>query len=374
MDPKSITDLDLPPRILLGPGPSMVPSRVLRAISTPLVGYLDPTYVSVMSEVKDLLRYTFKTENKFTLPISGTGSAGMEAALCNFIEPGDPVLVAVNGFFGERIADMAQRYGAEVDRITRPWGEVFSPEEIKKALEKKRYKLLTLIHGETSTGTVQTNVAEIASAAHLHGALLVLDTVASLGGVPVDVDGWDVDICYSGSQKCISAPPGLAPITVSSRAWETHLQRKNPVPNWYLDFSGIWRYWGDSPAYHHTGPANMVFALREALRLVVEEGLENRISRHMENAEILWSGLERLGLPPHVPVEYRLASLTTPKLPENLDGPTIRQKLLNEFNIEIAGGFGPLAGKIWRIGLMGFSSRLENVTLLLSCLERLTSN
>jgi alanine-glyoxylate transaminase/serine-glyoxylate transaminase/serine-pyruvate transaminase len=298
----------------------------------------------------------------------------MEAALCNFIEPGDPVLVAVNGFFGERIADMAQRYGAEVDRITRPWGEIFSPEEINKALGKKRYKLLTVIHGETSTGTVQTNVAEIASAAHLHGALLVLDTVASLGGVPVDVDGWDVDICYSGSQKCISAPPGLAPITVSSRAWETHLQRKNPVPNWYLDFSGIWRYWGDSPAYHHTGPANMVFALREALRLVLEEGLEKRISRHKENAEILWSGLERLGLPPRVPVDYRLASLTTPKLPKSLDGPAIRHKLLNEFNIEIAGGFGPLAGKIWRIGLMGFSSRLENVTLLLSCLEKLTSN
>jgi len=346
MDPKLITDLDLPPRILLGPGPSMVPSRVLRAMASPLVGYLDPTYVSVMSEVKDLLRYTFQTQNKFTLPISGTGSAGMEAALCNFIEPGDPVLVAVNGFFGERIADMAQRYGAEVDRITRPWGEVFSPEEINQALEKKRYKLLAVIHGETSTGTVQTNVAEIASAAHLHGALLVLDTVASLGGVPVDVDGWEVDICYSGSQKCISAPPGLAPITVSSRAWETHLKRKNPVSNWYLDFSGIWRYWGDSPAYHHTGPANMVFALREALRLVLEEGLENRIRRHRENAEVLWSGLESIGLPPRVPKDYRLASLTTPKLPESLDGPAIRERLLNEFNVEIAGGFGPLAGKI----------------------------
>ena len=368
---KQITDLELPPRILLGPGPSMVPSRVLRALASPPVGYMDPAYVKVMAEVKELLRYTFRTHNAFTLPISGTGSAGMEASLCNFIEPGDEVLIAVNGFFGERLADMAGRYGATVDCIKRPWGEIFTPEEIELAIAKKRYKLLAIVHGETSTGAAQTRVGEIAAAAHHYGALLVLDTVASLGGIPVDVDGWGVDICYSGSQKCLSAPPGLAPITVSPRAWEILEKRKTPVANWYLDLRGIWRYWGDSPAYHHTGPANMVFALREALRLIVEEGLENRIVRHQTNAETLWDGLVEMGLPPCVPIEYRMASLTTPQLPNGLDEAVIRKRLLEEYNVEIAGGFGPLAGRIWRIGLMGFSSRKENVALLLSVLEKL---
>jgi alanine-glyoxylate transaminase/serine-glyoxylate transaminase/serine-pyruvate transaminase len=371
LEKMQFADLDLPPRILLGPGPSMVPSRVLRAMATPPVGYMDPTYIKVMAEVKTLLRATFRTQNAFTLPISGTGSAGMEAAVCNFIEPGDNVLVAVNGFFGERLADMAGRYGAVVDRVERPWGEIFTPDEIDTALGKNRYKLLAMVHGETSTGTVQIEVDKIAGVAHRHGALLILDTVASLGGVPVDVDGWDVDICYSGSQKCLSAPPGLAPITVSPRAWEVLERRTIPVANWYLDMKGIWRYWGDSPAYHHTGPANMVFALREALRIVVEEGLENRILRHRDNAELLWDGLEQLGLPPRVPLAYRLASLTTPSLPEGLDESAIRKQLLESYNIEIAGGFGPLAGLVWRIGLMGFSSRAENVSLLLAILAKL---
>jgi alanine-glyoxylate transaminase/serine-glyoxylate transaminase/serine-pyruvate transaminase len=236
---------------------------------------------------------------------------------------------------------------------------------------KKRYKLLAMVHGETSTGTVQIEVGKISSVAHRHGALLILDTVASLGGIPVDVDEWDVDICYSGSQKCLSAPPGLAPITVSPRAWEALEARQSPVANWYLDMKGIWRYWGDSPAYHHTGPANMVFALREALRIVVEEGLENRMVRHRENAENLWDGLEHLGLSPRVPRPYRMASLTTPLLPEGLEEAAIRKQLLDNYNIEIAGGFGPLAGLIWRIGLMGFSSRAENVSLLLAILAKL---
>jgi len=295
----------------------------------------------------------------------------MEAALCNFIEPGDPVLIAVNGFFGERLADMASRYGAKVDRIDRPWGEVFTPDEIDVALQKDQYKLFAIVHGETSTGTVTSRVDEIAAAVHRHGALLVLDTVATLGGVPVDVDGWDVDICYSGSQKCLSAPPGLAPITVSPRAWDVVEKRQIPVANWYMDFKGIWRYWGDTPAYHHTGPANMVFALREALRLVLEEGLENRMARHQANAEMLWAGLENLGLPPRVPEKDRMFSLTTPQLPNDLDEAKIRKQLLDEFNLEIAGGFGPLAGKIWRIGLMGYSSRKEHVALLLAVLENL---
>ena len=373
MEINNLTDLDLPPRILLGPGPSMVPPSVLRAMASPLVGYLDPSYLEVMSEVKDLLRYTFKTQNKHTLPISGTGSAGMEAALCNFIEPGDSVLIAVNGFFGERMAEISQRYGAEVDTISLPWGSIFSIKEIKQRLSKKHYKLLALIHGETSTGTVQTDISGIADQVHQQGAILILDTVASLGGVPVEVDDWDVDVCYSGSQKCLSAPPGLAPITISPRAWEIIENRTNKVANWYLDLLGIWRYWGDSPSYHHTGPASMIFALREALRLVVEEKIENRIIRHRNIAEVLWEGLENLGLSPRVPLEYRLASLTTPLLPQGLDETSIRSRLLNKFNIEIAGGFGPLAGKIWRIGLMGFSCQKENVTLLLSSLEKLLS-
>jgi alanine-glyoxylate transaminase/serine-glyoxylate transaminase/serine-pyruvate transaminase len=371
MEASHYKDLDLPARILLGPGPSMVPARVLRAMATPPVGYMDPTYLAVMQETKELLRYVFQTKNAFTVPISGTGSAGMETALCNFIEPGDDVLIAIQGFFGERLADMASRYGAKVDRIEKPWGEIFTPQELEAALGRKQYKLLAIVHGETSTGAVQTHVDEIAAAAHKHDALLVLDTVASLGGVPINVDGWDVDICYSGSQKCLSAPPGLAPITIGPRAWEVLEKRKSPVANWYLDIKGINRYWGDTPAYHHTGPSNMIFALRESLRMVAEEGLENRMVRHRTNAERLWDGLEELGIPPRAPLEYRLASLTTAQLNDSFDEAAVRTTLLNEYNVEIVGGFGPLAGQIWRIGLMGYSSRRENVELLLALLRKL---
>jgi alanine-glyoxylate transaminase/serine-glyoxylate transaminase/serine-pyruvate transaminase len=280
-------------------------------------------------------------------------------------------LIAIQGFFGERLADMAARYGAKVDRVEKPWGEIFTPEELEAALSRKEYKLLAIVHGETSTGCVQTRVDEIAAAAHNHGALLVLDTVASLGGVPIDVDGWDVDICYSGSQKCLSAPPGLAPITVGARAMEVLEKRQTPVANWYLDITGINRYWGDTPAYHHTGPSNMVFALREALRMVAEEGLEARMDRHHTNAELLWEGLAKLGIPPRAPLEYRMASLTTAQLHEVFDEAAIRSTLLHDYNVEIVGGFGPLAGQIWRIGLMGYSSRRENVELLLALLKKL---
>jgi len=340
-------------------------------MATPPVGYMDPTYLAVMQETKELLRYVFQTKNDFTVPISGTGSAGMETALCNFIEPGDDVLIAIQGFFGERLADMATRYGANVDRVEKPWGEIFTPEELDTALSQKKYKLLAIVHGETSTGCVQTRVDEIAAAAHKNGTLLVLDTVASLGGVPVDVDGWDVDICYSGSQKCLSAPPGLAPITVGPRAMDVLEKRQSTVANWYLDIKGINRYWGDTPAYHHTGPSNMVFALREALRMVAEEGLTARMDRHRANAELLWKGLTVLGVPPRVPLDYRMTSLTTAQLHHGFDEATIRGKLLHEYNVEIVGGFGPLAGQIWRIGLMGFSSRRENVELLLALLKKL---
>jgi len=373
MDFHRYTDLNLSPRILLGPGPSMVPPRVLRSMSTPLVGHLDPEFITLMQEVQQLLRYVFQTDNELTVPISGTGSAGMEAALCNFIEPGDRVLIAIQGYFGERLFDMAGRYGAQVDRIDRPWGQVFEPGEVKAALQKGTYKLLAIVHAETSTGARQPGIAEIAAAAHENGSLLVLDTVTSLGGLPVEIDAWDVDIAYSGTQKCMSAPPGLAPLTVSPRAREILHNRKTKVANWYLDLSMLEKYWGNERTYHHTAPITMNYALREALRMVAEEGLEARFARHQANAELLWAGLEDMDLPLLVPMEHRLPSLTTPKVPPSVDEAAVRRQLLNEYNIEIAGGFGPLKGQIWRIGLMGFSSRPENVLLLLAALRALLS-
>ncbi len=373
MEATQFKDLDTSARILLGPGPSTAPARVLRAMATPLVGHLDPEFLAVMDEVQQLLRHVFQTENRLTIPVSGTGSAAMEASLCNFIEPGDRVLVAVNGYFGERLCDMAGRYGAQVDRIERPWGQVFDPGEIDQALESGAYRLLALVHAETSTGALQPGIKEIASAAHRHGALLVLDTVTSLGGLPVEIDDWDVDVAYSGTQKCLSCPPGLGPLTVSPRAQEVLAQRKTPVGNWYLDLTLVSKYWGTERTYHHTAPVSMNFALREALRIAVEEGLEPRFERHRANAELLWDGLEALDLPPLVPQQNRLPTLTTPRLPPSVDDLQVRSRLLNEYNIEIAGGFGPLAGKVWRIGLMGYSSRRENVRLLLAALEDLLS-
>jgi alanine-glyoxylate transaminase/serine-glyoxylate transaminase/serine-pyruvate transaminase len=343
-------------------------------MATPLLGHLDPEFLKVMDEEQALLRLVFQTKNELTLSVPGTGSAGMEAALSNFIEPGDHVLVAIMGFFGERLAEMATRYGAQVDRLERAWGQNFDPADVEQALKAKKYKLLAMVHAETSTGALQTHVPEIAAAAHHAGALIVLDTVTSLGGLPVEIDRWDVDIAYSAAQKSLSCPPGLAPITVSERAHEVLHNRKTPVANWYLDLTGLEKYWGPAHAYHHTAPISTHFALREGLRIVLEEGLEARFARHRTHAEILWEGLEALDLPPLVPIDYRLATLTTPQLSPSIDDMTVRRRLLDEYNIEIAGGFGPLKGKVWRIGLMGFSSRRENVVLLLSALRDLLQN
>jgi len=365
------SDLNPSPRLLLGPGPSPVHPRVLRAMSTPVIGHLDPEFLNIMNETQQLLRYVFQTKNELTIPISGTGSAGMEAALCNFIEPGDNVLIAVMGYFGERMVDMARRYGANVDRLDKPWGEIFDPAEIEKQLRQKKYKLFAFVHAETSTGAQQLNVKEIAALAHAHGALVVMDCVTSLGGVPVEIDAWDVDIAYSCSQKCLSCPPGLAPLTVSPRAREVLRARKTPVANWYLDLTMVEKYWGNERTYHHTAPITMNYALREGLRIVAEEGLEARWARHRANAEMLWAGLEELDLPPFVPPHYRLPSLTTCVLSPRLDDVTGRKRLLDEYNIEVAGGFGPLKGKIWRIGLMGYGSRRENIALLLTALRNL---
>jgi alanine-glyoxylate transaminase/serine-glyoxylate transaminase/serine-pyruvate transaminase len=363
-------ELDIPARTLLGPGPSTVDPRVLRAMAAPLVGHLDPTFLELMDRTQLMLRQVFETHNPLTLAVPGTGSAGMEAALANIIEPGDSVLVCSNGFFSLRMAEMARRYGAQVQLISRPWGEIFTPSEIKQALEAQPAKIVALVHAETSTGALQP-LDEIAQIVHQYGALLLVDAVTSLGGLPVRVDATGIDICYSGSQKCLSCPPGLAPITLSQRAEQALSARKIPVANWYLDLNLLGKYWGSERAYHHTAPISTVYAFYEGLRLAVAEGLAARWERHTRNARLLWDGLEALGMTLHVPLEYRLPSLTTVRIPQGVDDVQIRGRLLKEYNLEIGGGLGELKGKVWRIGLMGYSSRPENVLLLLAALGKL---
>lgn len=363
-------EINMPPRTLLGPGPSMADPRVLKAMATPLVGYLDPKFVELMDNTQHLLRYVFQTENRLTLPVSGTGTAAMEAAVANIVEPGDAVLVCVNGYFGLRIAEMAERYGGEVETITRPWGEIFSAEEVDQALQKRPAEVVAIVHAETSTGALQP-LEEIVEVVHRHEAVLIVDAVTSLGGVPVRIDDWGIDVAYSGSQKCLSCPPGASPITFGPRAEAKLANRASKVSNFYLDLTILQKYWGKERSYHHTAPISANYALYEGLRLVAEEGLGNRWNRHRQNAELLWTGLEDLGLTLHVPVEYRIPSLTTVRIPEGVEDLAIRKALLSQFNIEISGGFAELAGKVWRIGLMGFSSREENVLLLLSALKKL---
>jgi len=367
IDPDSYPELQNPPRILLGPGPSMVHPRVLRAMASPLVGHLDPYFLEVMERTQDLLRMVFETQNQLTIPISGTGSASMEASLANLIEPGDEILICINGYFGLRLVDMAQRYGAEIRTIDRPWGEIFTVDEVRDALAQKPAKIVAIVHAETSTGALQP-LGDISRVVHESGSLLLVDAVTSLGGIPVQVDEMEIDICYSGSQKCLSCPPGLGPITLSPRAGQVLSERKSQVANWYLDLTMIQKYWGTERSYHHTAPISANFALYEGLRVIAEEGLEARWARHRRNAEVLWQGVENLGLELHVPLADRLPSLTTVRIPEGVDGAQIQSRLMKDYNIEIAGGLGELKGKVWRIGLMGYSSRLENVTLLLAAL------
>lgn len=368
--PESFPSLDTPERILLGPGPSMVHPRVLQAMSRPLVGHLDPTFLQVMDRIQSLLRYTFQTENHLTIPVSGTGSAAMETAIANLVEPGDGVLVCVNGYFGLRLAEMARRYGAQVQTITRPWGEVFTADEVEQAMQAHRPKVVAIVQAETSTGAEQP-LDDIARIVHAGGAVLIVDAVTSLGGVPVRVDDIGIDVCYSGTQKCLGCPPGLGPITVGPRAEEILRTRTRPVANWYLDLTIVQKYWGKERTYHHTAPISSNFALYEGLRIVAEEGLEARWARHRRNAERLWSGLEALDLTLHVPPSHRLTTLTTVRVPDGVDEAGVRKSLLEDYNIEIAGGLGELKGKVWRIGLMGYSSTPENVDLLLGALEKI---
>lgn len=362
--------LQPPSRVLLGPGPSNVHPRVLRAMSIPLVGHLDPAFLSLMDETKRLLQFVFQTRNELTIPISGTGSAGMEACFVNLLEPGDDAVVCVNGVFGTRMADIVERCGARLIRVEAPWGRVIEPSEIAAALQRcRRPKLVALVHAETSTGAWQP-LEEIAPLAHAAGALLVVDTVTSLGGCPVRVDAWDIDACYSGTQKCLSCPPGLSPVTFGARAVEVLHRRKTKVQSWYLDLTMIEKYWGSERVYHHTAPITMNYALHEALQIIEEEGLEARWRRHERNHQALKAGLAALGLTIASQEDHQLWTLNSVRIPPGVDDARVRNALLNEFDIEIGGGLGPLKGQTWRIGLMGESSSAANVLLLLSALER----
>lgn len=362
----------VPTRVLMGPGPSDVHPRVLKALSTPLVGHLDPAFLALMNEVRDLLRQVFGTKNELTLAMSGTGSAGMETVFVNLIEPGDRVVIGVNGLFGQRMVDVASRCGAKVIPVTAAWGEPIAPEAVEKALKQADgpVKAVAVVHAETSTGVWQP-LADIGRLAHEHGALFIVDAVTSLGGVPVEVDKNGIDACYSGTQKCLSVPPGLSPVTFSPRAQDVIRSRKTKIQSWYLDLSMIQQYWGEERFYHHTAPISMLYALREGLQVLVDEGLENVYRRHLELGRRLQAALEDMGLVLHVAEAFRLPQLTTVRVPEGVDEAAIRRRLLEEFGIEIGGGLGELKGKVWRVGLMGYSCQLKNVVLFTSALRQL---
>lgn len=359
-----------PPRLLMGPGPSNVAASVLQAMSRPLVGHLDPTFVQMMEEIKGMLRSVFQTQNEMTFPISGTGSAGMEFCLVNLIEPGDEVIIGVNGVFGMRMVDVAERCGARVTKVDAPWGRIIEPRQIEDALKNCRPKVVAIVHAETSTGAL-TPIEEISKLVHDAGALLVLDTVTSLGGCPVKLDAWQVDAVYSGTQKCLSCPPGLSPVSLSKRALETAARRKKKVQSWYLDVNLLASYWGQERVYHHTAPISMNYAFHESLRLTLAEGLEARWRRHQSNHETLKSGLAALGLRLAAQEGHQLWQLNTVTVPEGVDEAAVRKRLLTDFNIEIGAGLGPLKGKIWRVGLMGETSTRENVKVFLRALGQI---
>jgi alanine-glyoxylate transaminase/serine-glyoxylate transaminase/serine-pyruvate transaminase len=368
--PENVAELDPPGRLLLGPGPSPVHPRVTRALAAPALGHLDPALLQYLEETSGLLRGVFRTLNKTTLAVSGTGMAGMEAVLGSLLEPDDKLVVCAAGFFGLRIAELAARMGVSVTKVEKEWGQVFTPEEVEKAVAAARPKAVAIVHAETSTGALQP-MGGLGAIAERHGALLVADCVTSLGGVPVEIDGWGVDAAYSGSQKCLGGPSGMSPVTLSPRARDAIRARKRPAHAWYLDLDLLERYWCGDHAYHHTISSALVYALREGLRLVVEEGLDARFERHRRNAELLWHGLEAMGLTLHVAAEHRIPSLTTVRVPEGVDEAQVRTRLREDYGIEIGAGLGPLKGKVFRIGLMGHGSQKANVTLLLAALADL---
>ncbi len=354
----------------MGPGPSDIHPSVLAALAAPTVGHLDPYFLQIMDEVQQMLREVFQTENQMTMAISGTGSAGMETCVVNLVEPRDKVIVCQNGVFGGRMADVARRAGGDVTVLERPFGEVFSADEIAAAVDQHKPKVVGIVHAETSTGALQP-LEEISRIVHDAGALLLVDCVTSLGGLPVSIDAVGIDAAYSGTQKCLSCPPGLAPVTFSPRALEAMDARSNAVSSWYLDISMLRNYWGADRAYHHTAPINMNYALHQALRLVLDEGLENRFARHRQHHEALKAGLEVLGISYSVTEpSHRLPMLNSVLIPEGIDDGQVRSQLLNEFGIEIGGGLGPMKGKTWRIGLMGEAASSTNVLSFLAAVDQ----
>ena len=361
-----------PPRLLMGPGPSDVAPSVLQAMSQPLVGHLDPVFVKMMEEIKAMLRVVFETTNAMTFPVSGTGSAGMEFCCVNLIEPGDEVIIGVNGVFGNRMVDVAERCGARVTKVEAEWGRIIEVQQIREALQKvPKPKLVAIVHAETSTGAL-TPVEEISRLAHEAGALFLLDTVTSLGGCPVRLDAWQVDAVYSGTQKCLSCPPGLSPVSLSPRAMEVATSRKNKVQSWYLDVNLLASYWGQERVYHHTAPISMNYALHEALRLALVEGLKNRFRRHQENHLALKRGLQELGIGLASQEGHQLWQLNAVTVPAGVDEAALRKRLLAEYNIEVGAGLGALKGKIIRVGLMGETSRRENVDKFLAAFRAIT--
>jgi alanine-glyoxylate transaminase/serine-glyoxylate transaminase/serine-pyruvate transaminase len=357
------------PRLLLGPGPSDAHPRVLSVMSTPLLGHLDPQFLQVMDDLQGMLRQALQTRNPLTLAVSGTGMAGMEACLVNLIEPGDRVVVCVAGFFGQRLVEVAGRCGGVVTTLEQRWGEVFDLDRIRETLGKVRPKLLAIVHAETSTGAWQP-LEGLGSLCREHDTLLVVDAVTSLGCIPIALDAWGIDAVYSCSQKGLSCPSGLAPVSFSPRAAEAIQRRKSKVQSWYLDMTLLGRYWGEERMYHHTAPISMFFALREGLRLVLEEGLEARWQRHLLNHRALKAGLTAMGISYATAERHQLPQLNVVRIPTGADDLTTRKRLLEEFGIEIGGGLGELKGKAWRIGLMGHGSRSNNVLLFLAALEK----
>jgi len=360
----------IPTRTLMGPGPSDVDERVLRAMARPLMGHLDPEFLQIMDATQQMLREVMGTSNRMTIPVSGTGSAGMEASIVNLVEPGDRVVVGIAGVFGQRLAEQARRNGAEVVTVEAEWGTALEPEAVAAEVADGDTRLVAVVHAETSTGVLQPLEA-IAAAAREHGALLVVDAVTSLGCHPVEVDATGIDVCYSGTQKCLSCPPGLAPLTLGDAAMQRVRERSTPVRSWYLDVALLEGYWGSGErVYHHTAPVSMIYALHEALRIVVHEGAEARARRHHHNHRALVAGLEAMGVSMQVKdPDHRLWSLNAARVPDGIDEAAVRSYLLHRHGIEIGGGLGPLAGKVWRIGLMGSSCTANNVLLLLGALE-----
>jgi alanine-glyoxylate transaminase/serine-glyoxylate transaminase/serine-pyruvate transaminase len=356
------------PRLLLGPGPSDAHPRVLSAMTTPLLGHLDPQFLELMNETQAMLREVFRTKNQLTFPVSATGTAGMETCLVNLLEPGDKAVICTAGYFGNRMVDIAGRTGAQVTVREAPWGQTFDPQQLREALQAVRPKVLGIVHAETSTGALQ-DISQLGKLCHEFGALLVTDCVTSLGCTPVKLDEWEVDAAFSCSQKGLSCPPGMAPVSFSQRAVDALKARKTKVQSWYLDLTSIMAYWGGERAYHHTAPISMVYALREGLRLVLEEGLEARWERHARNHKALKAGLEALGLQYPASPASQMPQLNAVRIPEGVDDAAARKRLLSEFGIEIGGGLGDFKGKAWRIGLMGYNCRPNCVFQLLAALE-----